>query len=452
MKIYYFLLFIAAFVLLACGQSHAGVNFDNFSSTAGLQLNGNAAQVGSALRIVPAAQQRAGSAFTTSMQNISVFSTSFKYQITNSGGISDGSGQNGADGITFTIQSNGPGAFGGSGGGLGYYNMPNSVAIEFDTWNNINILDPDSNHVGVNTNGSVISVATISIPGQFNDGTVWYAWIEYDGTTLEVRTNNTGVRPAHFNLSIPLDIPGLVGTSAYVGFTGGTGGAFGDHDLLCWNFNHNPPVAVCQGAVVAVGEVPDIDGGSYDPDGDMITLVQSPAGSFSEAGIYEVTLTVTDPDGAMDSCTAMVVVYDPSAGFVTGGGWIDSPEGALPFDPTLMGKANFGFVSKYKKGASIPTGNTEFQFHAGGLNFHSKNYDWLVVTGSSYAKFKGIGTILDVSGEYKFMLWAGDSEPDTFRIRIWAENEETTEETVIYDNGNDQSIGGGNIIVHTGKK
>lgn len=212
------------------------------------------------------------------------------------------------------------------------------------------------------------------------------------------------------------------------------------------------PIAVCQGAVVAVGEVPDIDGGSYDPDGDEITLSQNPAGAFSEAGIYEAMLTVSDPDGATDSCTAMVVVFDPSTGFVTGGGWIDSPEGALPFDPTLTGKANFGFVSKYKKGASIPTGNTEFQFHTGGLNFHSSSYDWLVVTGSSYAKFKGTGTILDVPGEYKFMLWAGDSEPDTFRIRIWVENEETTEEIVIYDNGNDQSIGGGNIIVHTGKK
>jgi hypothetical protein len=39
-------------------------------------------------------------------------------------------------------------------------------------------------------------------------------------------------------------------------------------------------------------------------------------------------------------------------------------------EPTLTGKANFGFVSKYQKGQSTPDGNTEFQFKAGDLNLH----------------------------------------------------------------------------------
>ena len=42
-----------------------------------------------------------------------------------------------------------------------------------------------------------------------------------------------------------------------------------------------------------------------------------------------------------------ITVYDPNAGFVTGGGWIDSPLGAYIPDPALAGRANFGFVSKY---------------------------------------------------------------------------------------------------------
>ena len=212
------------------------------------------------------------------------------------------------------------------------------------------------------------------------------------------------------------------------------------------------PVAICQAAVVAVGEVPDIDGGSYDPDGDAITLTQSPSGAFNEAGIYEVTLIVTDSSGATDSCTAMVVVYDPSAGFVTGGGWIWSQAGAYMPDTTLEGKANFGFVSKYKKGANVPTGQTEFVFQTADLNFHSNNYDWLVVTGSDYAKFKGTGTI-NGYGEFKFQIWAGDggkTDPDTFSIKIWTEDEYGFE-TVIYDNGHDQEINGGSIIVHTKK-
>jgi hypothetical protein len=170
--------------------------------------------------------------------------------------------------------------------------------------------------------------------------------------------------------------------------------------------------------------------------------------AYSDAGIYTVKLTVTDKDGGVsnESTYQYVVVYDPSAGFVTGGGWIDSPEGAYKLDLSLTGRANFGFVSKYKKGANTPTGNTEFQFHAADLNFHSSTYEWLVVTGSDYAMFKGVGTI-NGTGEYKFMIWAGDDEPDTFRIKIWYEENGT--EIVVYDNGMDQAIGGGSIVIHT---
>ena len=171
--------------------------------------------------------------------------------------------------------------------------------------------------------------------------------------------------------------------------------------------------------------------------------------TYYAAGVYEITLTVTDDDD--DSGQSMfqyIVVYDPDGGFVTGGGWIDSPADAYKPDPTLIGKANFGFVSKYKKGAEVPTGNTEFVFHVADLNFHSSDYEWLVVNqAGTNAQFKGTGTI-NGEGEYKFMLWAGDGEPDTFRIKIWEEGE-SGNETVIYDNGMDQEIGGGNIVVHT---
>ena len=116
---------------------------------------------------------------------------------------------------------------------------------------------------------------------------------------------------------------------------------------------------------------------------------------------------------------------------------------------TVTGKATFGFVSKYKKGANSPDGQTEFVFKAADLNFHSTSYEWLVVTGSDFAKFKGVGTI-NGEGEYKFQIWAGDNEPDTFRIKIWYEVDNM--EIVVYDNGMNQPIGGGNIVVHTSKK
>ena len=83
-----------------------------------------------------------------------------------------------------------------------------------------------------------------------------------------------------------------------------------------------------------------------------------------------------------------MTIVDPAAGFVTGGGWIESPEGALISEPSETGKASFGFVSKYKKGASIPTGSTKFTFMSPKFSFHSSDYEWLVVTGNDCAKYK----------------------------------------------------------------
>ena len=70
------------------------------------------------------------------------------------------------------------------------------------------------------------------------------------------------------------------------------------------------------------------------------------------------------------------------------------------------------------------------------------------------AQFKGSGTVngsLDPNGNaYKFMLWAGDGSPDTFRIKIWWEDAAEVE-YIVYDNGFNQPIGGGSIVVHTSK-
>src|SRR5207244_3258774 len=126
--------------------------------------------------------------------------------------------------------------------------------------------------------------------------------------------------------------------------------------------------------------------------------------SYSSPNVYTVKLTVSDDDAGSSnqSIYQYVVVYDPSAGFVTGGGWIDSPAGAYRADPSLTGKANFGFVAKYQKGKSVPDGNTEFQFQAGNLNFKSTLYEWLVISGAK-GQYKGYGTI-NGTGNYRFVL------------------------------------------------
>ncbi len=185
--------------------------------------------------------------------------------------------------------------------------------------------------------------------------------------------------------------------------------------------------------------------------------------SFPDPGVYTVTLTITDDDtGLTTSAESMFVVYDPSEGFVTGGGWIISPGGAYTADPTLTGKANFGFVSKYKKGATTPTGQTEFQFKVAHFNFHSTSYQWLVVAGAR-AQYKGQGTV-NGAGNYGFMLTVIDGQVnggggvDKFRIKIWDKDvgDAETAGALVYDNGlgadDDDApptaLGGGRIVIH----
>ena len=179
--------------------------------------------------------------------------------------------------------------------------------------------------------------------------------------------------------------------------------------------------------------------------------------SYTTPGVYTVTFSVADDDGGSGSRSFQyVVVYDPNGGFVTGGGWINSPAGAYVAGPTLAGRAEFGFVSKYRKGATVPDGQTQFQFQAGGLNFHSTSYDWLVIAGPK-AQYKGIGTI-NGAGDYGFLLTANDGQAnggggvDRFRLKIW----DRATNAVVYDNqigdadtGNaTTALGGGSIVIH----
>jgi len=451
-------------LILAITALATTFNYTDFSSTAGLTLVESASQAGTRLRLVPALTSQRGAAWTASKQSVQFgFDTTFTFQITNqySGG---------ADGLAFVIQNNAANAIGDYGGGMGYHNMPNSLAVEFDTWYNGGLDEPNNNHISVRSQGtapnsaigtSSLGTVAAGLPIFSADGAIHTAQIVYSPGTMDVYLDGL------LRLSVSVDLATLLSLdngTAYVGFTAATGAAAENEDILSWSFSgNNPPTADAGGPyMVGVGGSIAFDGsGSSDPDGDALTETWTADGGAvagnvytagSEAGIFNVCLTVND--GTVDSaevCT-IVVVYDPSAGFVTGGGWIDSPAGAYKDDETLSGKATFGFVSKYKKGANVPTGNTQFQFHTAGFNFHSDTYEWLVVNqGGASAQFKGEGTVngeLDSNGNaYKFMIWAGDGSPDTFRIRIWSELGGV--ETVVYDNGFDQELGGGSIVIHT---
>ena len=183
--------------------------------------------------------------------------------------------------------------------------------------------------------------------------------------------------------------------------------------------------------------------------------------SYAATGVYSITLTVDDHDGGVTAETFdFVVVFDGNGGYVTGGGLIDSPAGALQSDPLASGPANFAFVSRYQKGANVPTGNTQFRFHAGGFELTSTSYQWLIVSGAR-AQYKGEASVNGAPG-FGFLLSAvdgdvlGRAQADRLRLKVWS----LADGSLVYDNQLGAADGaeattairGGQISVNTNRK
>jgi uncharacterized protein (TIGR03382 family) len=76
---------------------------------------------------------------------------------------------------------------------------------------------------------------------------------------------------------------------------------------------NRPPVALCKNVSVAAtitcGVPADINNGSSDPDGNLVSCTQGPSGAYP-IGNTTVTLTCTDSEGLSSSCTGTVTVRD----------------------------------------------------------------------------------------------------------------------------------------------
>ena len=159
------------------------------------------------------------------------FTTDFSFQLVDAQ----------ADGFTFVIQNAGPTAVGGDGGGLGYLGIPQSVAIKFDLYNNAGE-GPDS--TGLYTDGAAPMVPAINLTGtpiNLHSGDPFAAHITYDGTDLTLTLTDSSTLGT-WSYSWPINIPATVGgTTAYVGFTAGTGSSHLDPEYHSWTYS---PVAL----------------------------------------------------------------------------------------------------------------------------------------------------------------------------------------------------------------
>lgn len=167
---------------------------------------------------------------------------------------------------------------------------------------------------------------------------------------------------------------------------------------------------------------------------------------FGAPGLYRITLTVTDLDG--EEATAIseqVVVFDPEAGFVTGGGWANSPPGAYLANPALNDRVRFNFVANYQKGSVTPRGGLEFDLTGTDLSFKATSLAWLAF-GTDRASFSGEGTISE-NGRYGFQVTAvidPSHNRDTLQMEIW----DVATQQVVYQSASPLPLDGGSINLH----
>jgi hypothetical protein len=212
-----------------------GVSFGSGFTTNSMVVNGNAALTPPTLSLTTTSPQfQAASAWFPTALNVQKFTTDFTFQLS--------AGSSTADGFTFAIQNNLTTTIGGSGGGLGYLNIPNSVAVKFDLYNNAG---EGTDSTGLYTNGqdpaAAGAVDMTSSGVDLHSGHKFSVHIVYDGTNLTMTIADTTNPSLTFtNTWTPVNIPGTVGANtAFVGFTGGTGGFTANQSVLGWTYTVN---------------------------------------------------------------------------------------------------------------------------------------------------------------------------------------------------------------------
>ncbi len=249
----------ALFLSAGTGLSHETGRLEYFdfsvaSDLGALSLKGSAVLTEDfRCRLTPADDGQSGALWHVNKQRLDQgFQLVFRYQTSAPGGFDDPDYTDGGDGLAFVIQANGPDELGGGGGDMGYAGITNSLAVEFDMWNNGDTggeNDPDSSHVAVQTRGSAPNshmldgnVALASTAVQLDDGEVHTVRIDYIPGNLRVFVDDLQT-PV---LSAPVDLSSLAasegnptgdnilddGGQAYIGFTAGTGSVLQNHDIL----------------------------------------------------------------------------------------------------------------------------------------------------------------------------------------------------------------------------
>ncbi|MFT6197929.1 MAG: hypothetical protein ACJAXY_002272, partial [Nonlabens sp.] len=205
---------------------------------------------------------------------------------------------NGADGLTFVLKNNPTPIIGNLGGGMGYEGIPNSFAVEFDTWQNGELGDPTFDHIAMvsagqnnhnlaqNLAGPILASTTSN---NVEDGQEHDVRIEWNATTQTMSV--------YFDCSLRLSYTGdlisqVFGGSVftYFGFTGSTGGA-ANLQRVCFDYiSFANDVGSLDDVAICIGDtISDVDATINGAVGYLWT----PATGVSDPSISNPTFTPT---------------------------------------------------------------------------------------------------------------------------------------------------------------
>lgn len=218
------------------GQA-APVEFSKgFASAAGLlAANGFAGSpvAGAVLRLIDGKGNEARSVWSQTAQSVAQFTTEFVFQFT----APD------ADGFTFCLQQAGLNAVGPSGGGLGYGGIAPSAAVKFDIYPGVSTTGLYLNGADPNDGTAATAASSGAIPVggmDFHLGHPIRVILTYDGAARILRESLTDLTTrAVFSQAYAVDLSAFLnaGATAFVGFTGSTGGLTATADILSWSFS-----------------------------------------------------------------------------------------------------------------------------------------------------------------------------------------------------------------------
>ncbi|MFT5745702.1 MAG: gliding motility-associated-like protein [Paraglaciecola sp.] len=241
--------------------------------------NGSATDIGGGCyRMTTTSPAQVGTIFSNNTIDLSM-------PFTESGSFNfGGNDANGADGITFLFTTSNT-AMGVSGGGIGFQGITPSFVVEYDTWVNGDLNDPNSDHVGIVQNGDPNHgsanglVTPINYPN-LEDGQEHCFSINWNPVTLTFSMTLDGT-----TITYNGDISAITGTSnVFYGFTSSTGGSFNEH-VICFS---SPTLVPMQDMTICEGESAQLEA---DPNG--LTYNWNNGTTLSSTTIANPTATPT---------------------------------------------------------------------------------------------------------------------------------------------------------------